>query len=234
MLRIEGLRIAYEGLTALRDVSLAVDEREIVSVIGANGGGKTTLLRTISGLVRPAAGRIEFRGDRIDGLPPHVICRKGLIQVPEGRQLFPRMKVIENLQLGAYHPGARRHLRTSLERVFSVFPILAERAQQRAGSMSGGEQQMLTIARALMALPRLLMLDEPSEGLSPIMTATVFDVLRRLQEQGLTILLVSQEVVQSLDLSSRTYVLENGQIVLHGRSADLLANDRVRESYLGM
>jgi branched-chain amino acid transport system ATP-binding protein len=234
MLRIEGLRIAYQGLTALRDVSLAVDEREIVSVIGANGGGKTTLLRTISGLVRPAAGRIEFRGDRIDGLPPHVICRKGLIQVPEGRQLFPRMKVIENLQLGAYHPGARRNLRTSLERVFSVFPILAERAQQRAGSMSGGEQQMLTIARALMALPRLLMLDEPSEGLSPIMTATVFDVLRRLQEQGLTILLVSQEVVQSLDLSSRTYVLENGQIVLHGRSADLLANDRVRESYLGM
>ncbi len=234
MLRIEGLHIAYEGLTALRDVSLSVDEREVVSVIGANGGGKTTLLRTISGLVRPAAGRIEFRGDRIDGLPPHVICGKGLIQVPEGRQLFPRMRVIENLQLGAYHPEARRNLRTSLARVFNVFPILAERAQQRAGSMSGGEQQMLTIARALMAMPRLLMLDEPSEGLSPILTATVFDVLRRLQEEGLTILLVSQEVVQSLDLSSRTYVLENGQIVLQGRSVDLLASDRVRQSYLGL
>jgi len=234
MLKIEDLSIEYAGINALRNVSLRVEEKEIVSVIGANGGGKTTLLRTISGILKPKPGKIEFQGERIDGLPPHTICAKGLIQVPEGRQLFPRMKVIDNLQMGAYHPEARRNLTVSLERVFNLFPILKERKRQKAGLMSGGEQQMLAIARALMSLPKLLMLDEPSEGLSPVLTENVFRILHHLKEQGLTILLVSQEVAQSLELSSRAYILENSQIVLEGKSAELMNNDKVRESYLGM
>jgi len=234
MLEIENLSIEYVGIKALSDVSMRVEEREIVSVIGANGGGKTTLLKTISGILRPKPGKIEFQGERIDGLPPHTICAKGLIQVPEGRQLFPRMKVIENLQMGAYHPEARKNLPASLERVFNLFPILKERKKQKAGLMSGGEQQMLAIARALMSLPKLLMLDEPSEGLSPILTENLFGTLRQLEEQGLTILLVSQEVAQSLQLSGRAYILENSRIILEGKSADLMNNDKVRASYLGM
>jgi len=234
MLKVEDLSIEYAGINALRNVSLRVEEKEIVSVIGANGGGKTTLLRTISGILKPKPGKIEFQGERIDGLPPHTICAKGLIQVPEGRQLFPRMKVIDNLQMGAYHPEARRNLTVSLERVFNLFPILKERRRQKAGLMSGGEQQMLAIARALMSLPKLLMLDEPSEGLSPVLTENVFRILQQLKDQGLTILLVSQEVAQSLELSSRAYILENSQIVLEGKSTELMNNDKVRESYLGM
>jgi len=234
MLHVEDLSIEYAGIYALRNISLRVGEKEIVSVIGANGGGKTTLLKTISGILHPKPGRIEFLGERIDGLPPHIICAKGLIQVPEGRQLFPRMKVIDNLQMGAYHSHARRNLNRSLERVFDLFPILKERKRQKAGLMSGGEQQMLAIARALMSLPKLLMLDEPSEGLSPVLTENVFRILYQLKDQGLTILLVSQEVAQSLELSSRAYILENSQIVLEGKSAELMNNDKVRESYLGM
>ena len=234
MLKVEDLSIEYAGINALRNVSLRVEEKEIVSVIGANGGGKTTLLRTISGILKPKPGKIEFQGERIDGLPPHTICAKGLIQVPEGRQLFPRMKVFDNLQMGAYHPEARRNLTGSLERVFNLFPILKERKKQKAGLMSGGEQQMLAIARALMSLPKLLMLDEPSEGLSPVLTENVFRILHQLKDQGLTILLVSQEVAQSLELSSRAYILENSQIVLEGKSTELMNNDKVRESYLGM
>ena len=234
MLKVENLSIEYAGINALRNVSLRVEEKEIVSVIGANGGGKTTLLRTISGILKPKPGKIEFQGERIDGLPPHTICAKGLIQVPEGRQLFPRMKVFDNLQMGAYHPEARRNLTGSLERVFNLFPILKERKKQKAGLMSGGEQQMLAIARALMSLPKLLMLDEPSEGLSPVLTENVFRILHQLKDQGLTILLVSQEVAQSLELSSRAYILENSQIVLEGKSTELMNNDKVRESYLGM
>jgi branched-chain amino acid transport system ATP-binding protein len=234
MLNVENLSIEYAGINALRNVSLRVEEREIVSVIGANGGGKTTLLKTISGILKPNPGKIEFQGERIDGLPPHTICAKGLIQVPEGRQLFPRMKVIDNLQMGAYHPEARRNLTGSLERVFNLFPILKERERQKAGLMSGGEQQMLAIARALMSLPKLLMLDEPSEGLSPVLTENVFGILHQLKDLGLTIMLVSQEVAQSLELSSRAYILENSQIVLEGKSAELMNNDKVRESYLGM
>jgi branched-chain amino acid transport system ATP-binding protein len=234
MLKVEDLSIEYAGINALRNVSLRVEEKEIVSVIGANGGGKTTLLRTISGILKPKPGKIEFQGERIDGLPPHTICAKGLIQVPEGRQLFPRMKVIDNLQMGAYHPEARRNLTGSMERVFNLFPILKERKKQKAGLMSGGEQQMLAIARALMSLPKLLMLDEPSEGLSPVLTENVFRILQQLKDQGLTILLVSQEVAQSLELSSRAYILENSQIILEGKSTELMNNDKVRESYLGM
>jgi len=234
MLRVENLSAAYAGVTVLREVSLAVNEGEIVSVVGANGGGKTTLLKAISGLLKPSCGNIEFMGERIYEFPPHEICKRRLIQVPEGRQLFPKMKVIHNLEMGAYLPEARKNKAQSLERVYRLFPLFRERKHQKTGSLSGGEQQMLAIGRALMSMPKLLMLDEPSEGLSPLYTSNVFDTLRILGEQGLTILLVSQEVERSLELSQRAYVLENGQITLEGKSSELLNNDKVRESYLGM
>ena len=234
MLKIENLSVAYSGEAVLHDLSLTVSEGEIVSVVGANGGGKTTLLRTISGLMKPALGAIRFMGERIDGLAPHEICARGLIQVPEGRQLFPKMSVVANLEMGAYLSKARKNAAQSLSRVYDLFPILTERTRQKAGLMSGGEQQMLAIGRALMSIPRLLMLDEPSEGLSPLLTSTVFDVLRTLADEGLTVLIVSQEVERSLGLSQRAYVLENGRIALEGRSPDLLTDDRVREAYLGI
>ena len=234
MLKVEGLSVAYAGVTVLREVSLRVNEGEIVSVVGANGGGKTTLLKTISGLLKPSSGGIEFMGEKIHELPPHEICKRRLIQVPEGRQLFPKMKVIHNLEMGAYLPEARKGIAQSLERVYSLFPLFKERKNQKVGSLSGGEQQMLAIGRALMSRPKLLMLDEPSEGLSPLFTSSVFDTLKILGEQGLTILLISQEVERSLELGHRAYVLENGQIVLEGKGNELLNNDKVRESYLGM
>jgi len=234
MLNVDQVSVAYAGVTVLREVSLMVKEGEIVSVVGANGGGKTTLLKTISGLLKPSSGAIEFMGEKIHELPPHEICKRRLIQVPEGRQLFPKMKVIHNLEMGAYLPKARENIAQSLERVYGLFPLFKERANQKAGSLSGGEQQMLAIGRGLMSIPKLLMLDEPSEGLSPLFTSNVFDALKILGEQGLTILLVSQEVEQSLELSHRTYVLENGRISLEGKSSELLSNDKVRESYLGM
>ncbi|HVN22894.1 MAG TPA: ABC transporter ATP-binding protein [Syntrophorhabdales bacterium] len=234
MLSVDNVSAGYAGVDVLRNVSLTVNEGEIVSVVGANGGGKTTLLKTISGLMQPSSGRIDFLGQRIDRLPPHAICRQGLIQVPEGRQLFPKMKVINNLEMGAYLGEARRRTAESLERVYKLFPLFQQRKQQKAGLLSGGEQQMLAIGRALMSVPKLLMLDEPSEGLSPLFTANVFDTLKILGDQGLTILIVSQEVELSLALSNRTYVLENGQITLEGKSSDLLNDDKVREAYLGM
>jgi branched-chain amino acid transport system ATP-binding protein len=234
VLTIEDLSVAYSGEAVLHGVSLKVDKGEIVSVVGANGGGKTTLLRTISGLMRPASGAIRFMGERIDGLTPHEICARGLIHVPEGRQLFPKMSVVENLEMGAYLPEARKRASHSLQKVYDLFPVLTERTRQKAGLMSGGEQQMLAIGRALMSLPRLLMLDEPSEGLSPLLTSAVFDALKTLAGEGITVLVVSQEVERSLGLSQRAYALENGRIALEGRSADLLCDDRVREAYLGM
>lgn len=234
MLKVEKLSVAYAGVSALRDICLTINEGGIVSVIGANGGGKTTLLKAISGLLSPSSGSIEFIGERIDGLPPHEICKRGLIQIPEGRQLFPRMKVIHNLQMGAYLPEARRNIAHSLQRVYQLFPLFKERQSQKAGLLSGGEQQMLSIARALMSRPKLLMLDEPSEGLSPLLTENIFVTLKTLREQGITILLISQEVEQALELSDRAYVLENGQITLEGRSHELLNNDKVRQSFLGM
>jgi branched-chain amino acid transport system ATP-binding protein len=234
MLKVEKLNVGYAGVAVLRDVSLTVNDGEIVSVVGANGGGKTTLLKTISGLLKPSSGSIEFMGERIDQSPSHEICKRGLIQVPEGRQLFPKMKVINNLEMGAYLSEARKLTAQSLERVYSLFPIFRERTHQRAGLLSGGEQQMLAIGRALMSVPKLLMLDEPSEGLSPLFTDNVFETLKILGGQGLTILLVSQEVERSLELSHRAYVLENGQITLEGKSSEMLCSDKVRESYLGM
>jgi branched-chain amino acid transport system ATP-binding protein len=234
MLKVDKLNVGYAGVAVLRDVSLTVNDGEIVSVVGANGGGKTTLLKTISGLLKPSSGSIEFMGERIDQSPSHEICKRGLIQVPEGRQLFPKMKVIDNLEMGGYLSEARKLTAQSLERVYSLFPIFRERKQQRAGLLSGGEQQMLAIGRALMSVPKLLMLDEPSEGLSPLFTSNVFDALKILGEQGLTILLVSQEVELSLALSNRAYVLENGRITLEGKSSEMLCSDKVREAYLGM
>jgi branched-chain amino acid transport system ATP-binding protein len=234
MLKVEKLSVAYAGVTVLREVSLAVNEGEIVSVVGANGGGKTTLLKTISGLLKPCSGSVEFMGEKIHEFPPHEICKRRLIQVPEGRQLFPKMKVIDNLEMGAYLSEARTNTAQSLDRVYALFPLFRERKNQRTGSLSGGEQQMLAIGRSLMSMPKLLMLDEPSEGLSPLYTSNVFDTLKILGKQGLTILLVSQEVERSLELSQRAYVLENGQITLEGKSGELLNNDKVRESYLGM
>jgi len=234
MLKVDRLSVAYAGVTVLREVSLRVNEGEIVSVVGANGGGKSTLLKTISGLLKPSSGTIEFVGEKIHELPPHEICKRRLIQVPEGRQLFPKMRVIHNLEMGAYLPEARKNIAQSLERVYSLFPLFKERKNQKVGSLSGGEQQMLAIGRALMSRPKLLMLDEPSEGLSPLFTSNVFDTLKILGEQGLTIFLVSQEVERSLEMGHRAYVLENGQIVLEGKGSELLSNDKVRESYLGM
>jgi len=234
MLKVEKLSVAYAAVTVLRDISLTVNEGEIVSVVGANGGGKTTLLKTISGLLKPSSGHVEFMGEKIHESPPHEICRRGIIHVPEGRQLFPKMKVMNNLEMGAYLPGPRKETAQSMKKVYGLFPIFEARKNQKAGSLSGGEQQMLAIGRALMSRPKLLMLDEPSEGLSPLYTSNVFDTLKILGEQGLTILLVSQEVQRSLSLSDRAYVLENGQITLEGKSSDLLNNDKVRESYLGM
>lgn len=234
MLKIEDLNVAYDGVTVLSEVSLKINEGETVSVLGANGGGKTTLLKTISGLLKPISGSIEFMGEKIHGFPPYKICKRRLIQVPEGRQLFPKMKVIHNLEMGAYLHDPRKNFAQSLERVYRLFPLFKERKNQMAGLLSGGEQQMLAIGRALMSIPKLLMLDEPSEGLSPIYTSNVFDALKILGEQGLTVLLVSQEVQRSLELSQRAYVLENGRISLEGKSIELLNNDKIRESYLGM
>jgi branched-chain amino acid transport system ATP-binding protein len=234
MLEVKNLIVSHSGVRALRDVCLSVLDSEIVTVIGANGGGKTTLLKAISGLLRPSSGSIEFLGERIEGLVPHEICRRGLIQVPEGRQLFPRMTVIDNLRMGAYLAEARRERAESLEKVFQLFPLFKQRRAQKAGLLSGGEQQMLAIGRALMSRPKLMMLDEPSEGLSPVLASSIFETLGTLGGRGMPILLVSQSVSLALELSKRTYVLENGQITLRGRSADLLNDDKVRVSYLGM
>jgi len=234
MLDVAGLTVAYGELVALQDVSLQVNQGEIVTVIGSNGAGKTTLLKTVSGLLRPRAGAMEFLGERIDGLPSHEVCKRGIIQVPEGRKIFPQMRVLHNLELGAYLPAARKGFAESLSRAYQLFPRLDERRRQRAGLLSGGEQQMLAIARALMARPKLLMVDEPSLGLAPKLVAEIFDTLRLLNQEGTTILLVSQEVRQALELGTRAYVLENGRITLQGRSGDLLDDPRIKAAYLGL
>jgi branched-chain amino acid transport system ATP-binding protein len=221
-------------MPALREVSIQVQARELLSIIGSNGAGKTTLLKAISGLLHPAGGSIHFEGERIDGLPTYEVCRRGIVQVPEGRKIFPRMKVIDNLQMGAYLPSAKVHFRKSLEEVFSLFPLLSERKKQMAATLSGGEQQMLAIARALMSLPKLLMLDEPSLGLSPKASQGIFQTIANLRQRGLTILLISQDVLQSLKMAQRAYVLENSRMVMEGKGTDLLQDPRVKEAYLGI
>jgi branched-chain amino acid transport system ATP-binding protein len=235
VLELADIDLFYGDAQALDGVSLRVAQREIVAIIGANGAGKSSLIRSIFGMERPRRGSIRFEGREIAGAPPHVICNLGIGQVAEGRQIFPNMTVRENLDMGAVVPRARAGAGPAMERVFALFPRLVERRRQLAGTLSGGEQQMLAIARCLMGQPRLIMLDEPSLGLAPVVADDVFRVVSDLNRRdGLTIVLVEQNVAQSLTLAHRGYVLENGRIVMEGRGAALLADDRVRRAYVGL
>jgi branched-chain amino acid transport system ATP-binding protein len=234
LLRVEGIEVGYGDLTAVRDVSLEVREGEAVALIGANGAGKTTTLRAVSGLLPLRRGRIELDGRPIHGLRPAEVVARGIAHVPEGRQLFPTMTVRENLELGARTRAARGARSETLARVFDLFPRLRERAAQLAGTLSGGEQQMCAIGRGLMARPRLLMLDEPSLGLAPVLVKTIFEDLARINGQGLTVLLVEQNVLRSLNLAHRGYVLENGRMTLSGPRSELLASGHIRQAYLGL
>ncbi len=235
MLKVSNLDLFYGDAQALDDVSLDVAVGEVVAIVGANGAGKTSLIRTIFGMHRPARGEISLEGSSIVREPPHRICNLGIGQVAEGRQLFPTMTVAENLEMGAVVPRARAGAAIAMKRVLALFPRLEERRRQQAGTLSGGEQQMLAIARCLMGQPHLVMLDEPSLGLAPMVVDEVFTVIRDLnRREGLTIVLVEQNVVQSLALAHRGYVLENGRIVISGSGSELLADDRVRRAYIGL
>jgi branched-chain amino acid transport system ATP-binding protein len=234
MLRVENLDVFYGDIQALSGVSLEVEEGAIVAIVGANGAGKTTLIRALAGMQRQLTGRIEFRGTDIAGWPSHRVCNLGIGQVAEGRLVFPTLTVAENLDVGAMLPRARTRRAENKKRVLNLFPVLAERANQAAGTLSGGEQQMLAIGRCLMAAPDLIMFDEPSLGLAPTIVRTVLDTISELNRSGITCLLVEQNVAQSLKLASRAYVLENGRVTLSGTGADLLADDRVRSAYLGL
>jgi branched-chain amino acid transport system ATP-binding protein len=234
LLRVDGIEVGYGDLTAVGDVSLEVRAGETVALIGANGAGKTTTLRAVSGLLPLRHGRIEFEGQRIDGLTSAQIVARGIAHVPEGRQLFPTMTVLENLELGARTRAARARRAEGLQGVFDLFPRLRERRGQLAGTLSGGEQQMCAIGRGLMACPRLLMLDEPSLGLAPVMVKAIFDDLGRINAQGLTILLVEQNVLRSLQLANRGYVLENGRVIRSGAGSELLASGDIKQAYLGL
>jgi branched-chain amino acid transport system ATP-binding protein len=234
MLQVEKLSVFYGDAQALDEVSLDVAEGAIVAIVGANGAGKTSLIRTIAGMHRPASGRIVFEGTDIAGLPSHRVCDLGVGQVAEGRQIFPSLTVAENLDMGAMLPRARRHRPTNRERVLAMFPKLAERIGQAAGTLSGGEQQMLAIARCIMGEPRLIMFDEPSLGLAPTVVHDVLKTIRDLNATGITCVLVEQNVAVSLRIANRAYVLENGRVTLSGTGADLLADERVRQAYLGI
>ena len=235
MLRVENLDVFYGDLQALDGVSLEVEEGAIVAIVGANGAGKTTLIRALAGMQRQVRGRVIFRDADISGWPSHRVCDLGLGQVAEGRQVFPYMSVLENLEMGAYTKAGRAQWLHSLERIHTLFPILAERASQLAGTLSGGEQQMLAIGRGLASAPKLLMLDEPSMGLAPAVADTIFERVSQIhREDHVTILLVEQRVAEALELSDHGYVLETGHMVLDGTHQTLLADDRVRRSYLGL
>lgn len=231
LLVLDDIQVRYGLVAALRGVTLEVHEGEIVALLGANGAGKTTALRTISGLLRPHTGTVVFDGRPIETVAAHDIVAEGVSHVPEGRRVFPMMSVLENLQMGAYR--RRVNIKADLERVFALFPILAERRGQNGGTLSGGEQQMLAIGRALMSHPRLLLLDEPSMGLAPLIVARIFEIIREISAQGTTVLLVEQNAVQALKLADRGYVLETGRIVMSDRAEVLLGDARVRAAYLG-
>ena len=234
MLKICQINFYYDKLQALADVTLEVRQGECVAVIGSNGAGKTSLLRVISGIYHPKSGSVIFMEEAIHGLTPSDICRKGVFQVPEGRKLFPRMKVIENLEMGAYLPQAKMQFQKSLKKIYQLFPILEERRKQMAGTLSGGEQQMLVIARSLMALPTLLMLDELTMGLAPKIAMEIFDTLKKLNQERLTLFLVTQEILRALNLAHRAYVLENGRVIMEGTGKELVESPKVKEAYLGI
>jgi branched-chain amino acid transport system ATP-binding protein len=235
VLTLGQIDIYYGNIQALWKVSLAVEGGEIITIVGSNGAGKSTILRGITGLIKPRRGSITFDSRRIDALSPDEIVRRGVSMVPEGRELFPRMTVLENLELGAaYIDRAYGQTTASLEWVLALFPVLRERSKQQAGTLSGGEQQMLAIGRALMSRPKLLMLDEPSLGLAPLLVADVFRTVQQINQEGVTILLVEQNVRQSLSLAHRAYVLENGRIVMEGKGKELIADKHVKEAYLGL
>jgi len=234
ILSISGLNLFYGDARALDDVSLEVDAGDIVAVVGSNGAGKSSLIRTIAGIEKPRSGTIVYKGVDITGWPSHRICNLGVGQVAEGRQIFAGLTVRENLEVGAYLERGRRKSAETMERVFAMFPILLERAEQQAGTLSGGEQQMLAIGRCLLGQPELIMFDEPSLGLAPTIVQEVFGIVERLNADGTPIILVEQNVAVSLRMANRAYVLENGRIVLSGPGEDLLQDDRVREAYLGL
>ena len=233
LLEVENLHVHYGNIHALKGISLTVEEGEIVALLGSNGAGKTTTLRTISGLLRPSEGMVRLRDETIGGLPPHVIVYKGVGHAPEGRRIFARLSVEENLRMGAYARTDQAAIGEDLERVFVLFPRLKERIGQVAGTLSGGEQQMLAIGRALMARPRVLLLDEPSMGLAPVLVEQIFETVKGINAQGTTILLVEQNAYMALTIARRGYVLQTGEIALSGPAADLQANEEVRRAYLG-
>ncbi len=234
LLAVDGVHTYYGNIHALKGVSLEVQAGEIVTLIGSNGAGKSTMLNTVSGILRCREGRIFFTGCPIDRLPPHVIVRKGLSQVPEGRKIFSRLTVLENLEMGAFLQRDRRRIQQDVEGVFDLFPRLRERGSQIAGTLSGGEQQMLAIGRALMARPRLLLLDEPSMGLAPVLVEVIFDTVERINREGTTVLLVEQNAQMAFQIAPRGYVLQTGRIVLHDSTANLKENDMVKKLYLGL
>jgi len=234
LLEVQNVNVAYGLVQVLWDISFRVEEGEIVAIVGSNGAGKSTTLKTISGLLRPSSGSIVFKGERLDQTPAHMVVEKEVAHIPEGRRLFPFSSVLTNLELGAFTRRARRETAENVEYVFELFPVLRERQNQLAGTLSGGEQQMLAIGRGLMSRPSLLMLDEPSLGLAPKLVLKTLDTLQELNKRGVTILLVEQNVNSALSLCNRGYVLENGRIVLEGSGQELLNNPHVKEAYLGV
>jgi branched-chain amino acid transport system ATP-binding protein len=234
LLEVNNINVFYGQLQALWDVSIQVKKGEFLTVLGSNGAGKSSLLKAVSGINKPATGSISFKGVSIDKLLPHKICEMGLIQIPQGRQIFPDMKVLENLEMGAYVKSARKKIKPSMEKIFSIYPILKERSEQFAGTLSGGEQQMLAIGRGLMGQPELLMLDEPTLGLSPKLALNMLSSLTQMRDQGITVLLVSQETMQCLKMAERAYVMENGRISMEGTSEKLLSSEAIRKAYLGI
>jgi len=233
MLKLEAVHAAYGNIRALRGISLSVERGEIVTMIGANGAGKTTTLKTILGVLRARQGRILFEEERIDGLPPHQVVQRGIASSPEGRRIFSRMTVLENLELGAFARTDAANVRRDTEWVLTLFPRLRERLGQKGGTLSGGEQQMLAIGRALMGRPRVLLLDEPSMGLSPILVQTIFSIIRDINREGTAILVVEQNARMALSVAHRGYVIQTGEIVLEGAARDLMTNEEVRKAYLG-
>ncbi len=234
MLKVSEIDVYYGDMPALRDVSIDVNEGEVVAVIGSNGAGKSTLLKTISGMLRPRRGVISLNGREISQAPSSRIVEQGISHVPEGRQIFPTMTVLENLELGAQFPRTKKALSESMQQVFGYFPRLKERLSQKAGTLSGGEQQMLAMGRGLMSLPAIMMLDEPSLGLAPVLVSTIFEIIEKINRQGTAILLIEQNVFHSLNISNRGYVLENGQVALSGAGPELLENPHIRKTYLGL